>query len=81
MIVVVTPAQTRVQVWIPAPSASSGQAQGKLFAGMTGTGRLSTKPAKVFNFRIPVQAFTLRWWVLGMRMSSRYFATVRRVTQ
>src|SRR5215468_5911010 len=24
--------------------------------------------------------FTLRWWVLGMRMSSRYFATVRRVT-
>src|SRR5579864_8626763 len=23
---------------------------------------------------------TLRWWVLGMRMSSRYFATVRRVT-
>src|SRR5215472_18460455 len=26
------------------------------------------------------QAFTLRWWVLGIRMSSRYFATVRRVT-
>ena len=23
---------------------------------------------------------TLRWWVLGMRISSRYFATVRRVT-
>ena len=26
------------------------------------------------------QLFTLRWCVLGMRMSSRYFATVRRVT-
>src|SRR5215472_18971033 len=26
------------------------------------------------------QAFTLRWWVLGIRISSRYFATVRRVT-
>jgi hypothetical protein len=36
---------------------------------------------KLFNFSIRVQAFTLRWWVLGMRMSSRYFATVRRVTQ
>jgi hypothetical protein len=33
------------------------------------------------KFGIRVQAFTLRWWVLGMRMSSRYFATVRRVTQ
>src|ERR1700688_1860539 len=26
------------------------------------------------------QFFTRRWCVLGMRMSSRYFATVRRVT-
>jgi hypothetical protein len=34
-----------------------------------------------FKLGIRVQAFTLRWWVLGMRMSSRYFATVRRVTQ
>src|SRR5579872_4521031 len=27
-----------------------------------------------------IYCFTLRWWVLGMRISSRYFATVRRVT-
>jgi hypothetical protein len=26
------------------------------------------------------QLFSRRWCVLGMRMSSRYFATVRRVT-
>ena len=26
------------------------------------------------------QFFSRRWWVLGILMSSRYFATVRRVT-
>ena len=52
----------------PAPEGSERQAK-----GLGG--------ANFFTFRVPVQAFTLRWWVLGMRMSSRYFATVRRVTQ
>src|SRR5215467_4419673 len=29
---------------------------------------------------VHAQAFSRRWWVLGMRMSSRYLATGRRVT-
>src|SRR6266404_1697564 len=33
-----------------------------------------------FHFQGKAQLFTRRWWVLGMRMSSRYLATVRRVT-
>ncbi len=33
-----------------------------------------------FYFQGGAQLFTRRWWVLGIRMSSRYLATVRRVT-
>src|SRR5579863_3101282 len=33
-----------------------------------------------FHFGGSAQDLTRRWWVLGIRMSSRYFATVRRVT-
>ena len=35
---------------------------------------------RLLHVSASTQFFTRRWWVLGMRMSSRYLATVRRVT-
>src|SRR6202023_1436236 len=44
------------------------------------TGIIKSNKAGERRRRYNFYFFTLRWWVLGMRISSRYFATVRRVT-
>src|SRR6266704_2140273 len=58
-------------------------AQDRAFSG-TGKAGEDDELARVLScgrlHRKAAQAFTRRWCVLGMRISSRYFATVRRVT-
>src|SRR5579884_3353508 len=42
--------------------------------------KLQNSECRIYCLIVLHYFLTLRWWVLGMRMSSRYFATVRRVT-
>src|SRR5581483_480398 len=51
-----------------------------LSAGEINTHGLASWSLIETALKVMSQAFTRRWWVLGIRMSSRYLATVRRVT-
>ena len=55
-------------------------APGLLAIELFTTGQLGGLRFSAVSPGAAAQFFTRRWWVLGMRMSSRYLATVRRVT-